>query len=128
MHYRLYADKPMEQSNIKNRNLYLHHHHLSYSGLYPYIYPMDIHRQITNTHRTRSNNLTYSRHTVYASSLTCLHKLYLTTNLLLQTQSLILLMLFSSFAALCFHMPFCWILVYKLKLGSSAAALASASS
>ncbi|KAK7861284.1 protein detoxification 7 [Quercus suber] len=47
---------------------------------------------------------------------------------LILTQSLILPMLFSSFAALCFHIPFCWILVLKLKLGSSAAALASASS
>ena len=37
-------------------------------------------------------------------------------------------MLFSSFAALCFHIPFSWILIFKLKLGSSAAALASASS
>ena len=45
-----------------------------------------------------------------------------------QTQSLIHPMLFSSFAALCFHIPFCWTLVFKLKLGSSAAALASASS
>ena len=45
-----------------------------------------------------------------------------------QTQSLILPLLFSSFAALCFHIPFCWTLVFKLKLGSSAAALASASS
>ncbi|KAK7839411.1 protein detoxification 7 [Quercus suber] len=68
---------------------------------------MDIHRQITNTHRTRSNNLTYGRHTI---------------------QSLILPMLFSSFAALCFHIPFCWILVFKSKFGSSTAALASASS
>ena len=45
-----------------------------------------------------------------------------------QTQSLILPLLFSSFAALCFHVPFCWTLVFKLKLGSSAAALVSASS
>nr|POF22808.1 protein detoxification 14 [Quercus suber] len=45
-----------------------------------------------------------------------------------QTQSLILPLLFSSFAALCFHIPFCWTLVFKLKLGSSATALASASS
>ncbi|KAM4068397.1 hypothetical protein ACB094_12G008000 [Castanea mollissima] len=45
-----------------------------------------------------------------------------------QTQSLILPLLFSSFAALCFHIPFCWTPVFKLKLGSSAAALASASS
>ena len=45
-----------------------------------------------------------------------------------QTQSLILPLLFSSFAALCFHIPFCWTLVFKLKLGSSAAALVSASS
>ena len=45
-----------------------------------------------------------------------------------QTHSLILPMLFSSFAALCFHIPFSWILIFKLKLGSSAAALASASS
>ena len=37
-------------------------------------------------------------------------------------------MLFSAFAALRFHIPFCWTLVFKLKLGSSAAALASASS
>ena len=45
-----------------------------------------------------------------------------------QTQSLIHPMLFSSFAAPCFHIPFCWTTVFKLKLGSSAAALASASS
>ena len=45
-----------------------------------------------------------------------------------KTQILILPMLFSSFVALCFHIPFCWTLVFKLKLGSSAAALASASS
>ena len=45
-----------------------------------------------------------------------------------QTQSLIRPLLFSSFAALCFHIPFCCTLVFKLKLGSSAAALAFASS
>lgn len=41
-----------------------------------------------------------------------------------QTQSLILPMLFSSTATLCFHVPFCWALVFKLKLGSVGAALA----
>ena len=45
-----------------------------------------------------------------------------------QTQSLILPLLFSSFVFLCFHRLFCWTLVFKLKLGISAAALASASS
>ncbi|KAF7850831.1 hypothetical protein BT93_L4950 [Corymbia citriodora subsp. variegata] len=42
----------------------------------------------------------------------------------LQTQSLTLPMLLSSFLVLCFHIPLCWILVYKLELGSMGAALA----
>ncbi|KAI3430027.1 uncharacterized protein J3R85_008302 [Psidium guajava] len=42
----------------------------------------------------------------------------------LQTQSLILPMLLSSFLVLCFHIPLCWILVYKLELGSTGTALA----
>ncbi|KAL4280621.1 hypothetical protein GQ457_03G031040 [Hibiscus cannabinus] len=43
-----------------------------------------------------------------------------------QTQSLILPMLYTSLAALCFHTPFCWILVFKLGLGSIGAALSMA--
>ncbi|XP_041006616.1 protein DETOXIFICATION 14-like isoform X2 [Juglans microcarpa x Juglans regia] len=42
----------------------------------------------------------------------------------LQTQSMILPMLFSSFATLCFHVPICWALVFRVKLGSIGAALA----
>ncbi|KAK6798207.1 hypothetical protein RDI58_005909 [Solanum bulbocastanum] len=42
----------------------------------------------------------------------------------LQTQSLILPMLMSSIAALCFHVPICWALVFKLNLGSGGAAIA----
>ncbi|KAK3409405.1 hypothetical protein EUGRSUZ_J01527 [Eucalyptus grandis] len=42
----------------------------------------------------------------------------------LQTQSLILPMLLSAFLVLCSHIPLCWILVYKLELGSPGAALA----
>ncbi|KAF8010168.1 hypothetical protein BT93_J0961 [Corymbia citriodora subsp. variegata] len=42
----------------------------------------------------------------------------------LQTQSLILPMLLSIFLVLCFQIPLCWILVYKLELGSPGAALA----
>ena len=40
-----------------------------------------------------------------------------------QTQSLILPMLFSSLAALCFHIPFCWTLVFKSGLGTIGAAI-----
>ncbi|PON42143.1 Multi antimicrobial extrusion protein [Trema orientale] len=40
-----------------------------------------------------------------------------------QTQGLTLPMLFSSCATLCFHIPVCWILVYKLELGTTGAAL-----
>lgn len=42
----------------------------------------------------------------------------------LQTQSLILPMLYSSVAALVFHVPVCWALVFKTKLGNAGAALA----
>ena len=42
----------------------------------------------------------------------------------LQTQSLILPMLLSSVAALCFHLPVCWAFVFYLKLGNAGAALA----
>lgn len=42
----------------------------------------------------------------------------------LQTQSLIVPMLMSSIAALCFHVPLCWTLVFKLNLGSGGAAIA----
>ncbi|KAL2504361.1 MATE efflux family protein [Abeliophyllum distichum] len=42
----------------------------------------------------------------------------------LQTQSLILPMLYSSIAALVFHVPVCWALVFKTKLGNAGAALA----
>ncbi|KAJ4840866.1 hypothetical protein Tsubulata_039831 [Turnera subulata] len=41
-----------------------------------------------------------------------------------QTQSLILPMLFSSAATLCFHVPLCWSLVFKAEMGSKGAALA----
>ncbi|KAK9194502.1 hypothetical protein WN944_005209 [Citrus x changshan-huyou] len=41
-----------------------------------------------------------------------------------QTQSLILPMFASSFLILCFHIPACWTLVFKLELGSMGAALA----
>ncbi|XP_020554633.1 protein DETOXIFICATION 14-like [Sesamum indicum] len=40
----------------------------------------------------------------------------------LQTQSLILPMLWSSVAALLFHVPVCWALVFKLELGTAGAA------
>ncbi|CAA3027109.1 DETOXIFICATION 14-like [Olea europaea subsp. europaea] len=42
----------------------------------------------------------------------------------LQTQSLILPMIYSSVAALVFHVPVCWALVFKTKLGNAGAALA----
>lgn len=41
-----------------------------------------------------------------------------------QTQSLIHPLLCSSFAALCFHIPLCWLLVFKIKMRSVGAALA----
>ncbi|CAI9752975.1 unnamed protein product [Fraxinus pennsylvanica] len=41
----------------------------------------------------------------------------------LQTQSLILPMLWSSLASLCFHLPLCWALTLKLKLGNAGASL-----
>lgn len=41
-----------------------------------------------------------------------------------QTQALILPMLYSSLATLCFHVPLCWALVFKLKLKIVGAALA----
>ncbi|KAI9377543.1 hypothetical protein POPTR_019G075800v4 [Populus trichocarpa] len=41
-----------------------------------------------------------------------------------QTQSLILPMLFSSFASLCFHITLCWALVFKAEMGIIGAALA----
>ena len=39
------------------------------------------------------------------------------------TQSLILPMMFSSLAAFCFHIPFCWVLVFKVGLGITGAAI-----
>ncbi|XP_015899776.2 protein DETOXIFICATION 12-like isoform X2 [Ziziphus jujuba] len=42
----------------------------------------------------------------------------------LQTQSLILPMLYSTLAALCLHIPLCWVLVFKLELEITGAALA----
>ncbi|KAH7524861.1 hypothetical protein FEM48_Zijuj06G0164000 [Ziziphus jujuba var. spinosa] len=41
-----------------------------------------------------------------------------------QTQGLILPMFFSSLATLCFHVPLCWVLVFKLELEILGAALA----
>lgn len=41
----------------------------------------------------------------------------------LQTQSLILPMLWSAIASLCFHLPLCWAFVFKFNLGSAGAAL-----
>ncbi|CAM8964837.1 unnamed protein product [Rhodiola kirilowii] len=41
-----------------------------------------------------------------------------------QTQSLILPMLASSFVVLCIHVPLCWALVFKLELGNIGAAIA----
>ncbi|XP_009776776.1 protein DETOXIFICATION 12-like isoform X1 [Nicotiana tabacum] len=42
----------------------------------------------------------------------------------MQTQSLILPMLLSSFAVLCFHLPISWAFIFKLKLGNIGAAIA----
>ncbi|KAL5573121.1 hypothetical protein UlMin_022718 [Ulmus minor] len=42
----------------------------------------------------------------------------------LQTQSSILPMLLTSFLILAFHIPICWILIYKLELGQNGAAIA----
>nr|XP_023892675.1 protein DETOXIFICATION 12-like isoform X1 [Quercus suber] len=42
----------------------------------------------------------------------------------LQTQSLVKPMLISSFVILCFHIPLCWVLVFKSGLGNLGAALA----
>ena len=42
----------------------------------------------------------------------------------LQTQSLILPLMISSFIALCIHIPICWILIFKLGLGDIGAAIA----
>nr|QBM79445.1 MATE15 [Rehmannia glutinosa] len=41
----------------------------------------------------------------------------------LQTQSLILPMLWSSLASICFHLPLCWAFIFKLNLGSAGGAL-----
>ncbi|CAA0839639.1 MATE efflux family protein [Striga hermonthica] len=41
----------------------------------------------------------------------------------LQTQSLILPMLWSSFASLCFQLLLCWVFIFKLNLGSAGGAL-----
>jgi MATE family multidrug resistance protein len=41
-----------------------------------------------------------------------------------QSQGLILPMLFSTCATLCFHIPLCWALIFKWELGSNGAALA----
>ncbi|KAL3844908.1 hypothetical protein ACJIZ3_002311 [Penstemon smallii] len=41
----------------------------------------------------------------------------------LQIQSLILPMLISTLATLCFHLPLCWAFIFKLKLGNAGAAL-----
>ena len=41
----------------------------------------------------------------------------------LQTQGLTFAMVASSIVALCFHIPVCWVLVYKLELGTAGAAL-----
>ncbi|KAL6529956.1 hypothetical protein OROMI_028601 [Orobanche minor] len=41
----------------------------------------------------------------------------------LQTQSLILPMLWSSLASLCFQLPLCWAFIFKLNLGSAGGAL-----
>ncbi|XP_077221207.1 protein DETOXIFICATION 12-like [Tasmannia lanceolata] len=43
----------------------------------------------------------------------------------LQSQSLILPLLLSSFATLCIHVPLCWVLVFKSGLGNVGAALAT---
>ncbi|KAL1191708.1 Protein DETOXIFICATION 7 [Cardamine amara subsp. amara] len=40
-----------------------------------------------------------------------------------QSQGLVLPLFFSSLGALCFHIPFCWLLVYKLRFGIVGAAL-----
>ncbi|KAG2322019.1 hypothetical protein Bca52824_015232 [Brassica carinata] len=40
-----------------------------------------------------------------------------------QSQGLVLPLFLSSFGALCFHIPFCWLLVYKLRFGIVGAAL-----
>lgn len=42
----------------------------------------------------------------------------------LQSQSMILPMLVSSFVVLCFHIPVSWALIFKLELGSTGAAVA----
>ncbi|KAK3001738.1 hypothetical protein RJ639_020270 [Escallonia herrerae] len=42
----------------------------------------------------------------------------------LQSQSLILPMLISSFLVLCFHVPLCWALIFKIRLGITGAAIA----
>lgn len=41
----------------------------------------------------------------------------------LQPSSLILLLMISSFIVLCFHIPICWILIFKLELGGIGAAV-----
>ncbi|CAG7903952.1 unnamed protein product [Brassica rapa] len=40
-----------------------------------------------------------------------------------QSQGLVLPLFLSSFGALCFHIPFCWLLIYKLRYGIVGAAL-----
>ncbi|KAF8113635.1 hypothetical protein N665_0047s0041 [Sinapis alba] len=42
-----------------------------------------------------------------------------------QSQGLVLPLFLSSFATLCFHIPFCWLLFYKLRLGIVGAALSN---
>ncbi|KAG8376130.1 hypothetical protein BUALT_Bualt09G0031300 [Buddleja alternifolia] len=41
----------------------------------------------------------------------------------LQTQSLVIPMLWSSLASLCIHLPLCWFFIFKLKLGNVGAAI-----
>ena len=41
-----------------------------------------------------------------------------------QSQSLVLPLLYASLATLCFHVPVCWVLVFKLGFGNTGAALA----
>ncbi|KAL3565501.1 hypothetical protein D5086_033547 [Populus alba] len=109
----------------KAEDLHLQCHHFLDFGLSPYILCMDVHRQASYPYRPRPFNL----HVARKYSICLIPNLFSYAILqalirCFQTQSLILPMLFSSFASLCFHIPLCWALVFKAEMGIIGAALA----
>lgn len=104
--------------------LYLQCHYLSCSGLCSHQCPVDFHGQTTYSHRPRSFDFAWSSQILSLAYPWTIWLCRSETNCSLLADSEFNSSISDKFIVLCFHVPICWILIFKLELGDIGAAVA----